>query len=255
MAIASSSLAYRRSALMTATKVTVKPPSEAVLRARDDFKDFCVYMGKAPANHMLEWHTELCTGKDTECLLGIGGPNTAILAPRGSAKSTVLGLFAAWMIGRHAAAKQMLRILYIAYMVDISRAKSATIKGILTSNKYREIFPMVRLSKIKRSDEYWSIDYDFAGIDTAGEEAFTIACGGLKGAITSKRSQLVLIDDPIKSAAPSTIRIFAVRWNRHGLMLLHRRCFKEQGLYAWVPVFTLTTFMQPYLSPRTTGNR
>ena len=60
---------------------------------------------------------------------------------------------------------------------------------------------MVRLSKIKRSDEYWSIDYEFAGIDTAGEEAFTIACGGLKGAITSKRSQLVLIDDPIKSAA------------------------------------------------------
>ena len=46
-------------------------------------------------------------------------------------KSTVLGLFAAWMIGRHAAAKKMLRILYIAYMVDISRAKSATIKGIL----------------------------------------------------------------------------------------------------------------------------
>ena len=111
MAIASSSLAYRRSALMTATKVTVKPPSEQVLKARDNFQDFCVAMGKAPANHMLEWHNELCTGEDSECLMGIGGPNTAILAPRGSAKSTVLGLFAAWMIGRHAAAKKMLRIL------------------------------------------------------------------------------------------------------------------------------------------------
>ena len=195
------SSAYRRSAMMTATKVTTKAPSPEVLRARDDFVDFCKIMGKPPAKHMLEWHAELCTGIDSECLIGIGGPNTAILAPRGSAKSTVLGLFAAWMIGRHTAAKQMLRILYIAYMVDISRAKSATIKGILLSNKYREIFPMVRLSKIKRSDEYWSIDYEFAGIDTAGEEAFTIACGGLKGAITSKRSQLVLIDDPIKSAA------------------------------------------------------
>ena len=201
MAVPSIALAYKRSALMTATKVTAKAPSEEVLKARDDFKDFCTVMGKAPARHMLEWHRQLCTGEDSECLLGVGGPNTAILAPRGSAKSTVLGLFAAWMIGRHAAAKKMLRILYIAYMVDISRAKSATIKGILTSPKYREIFPMVRLSKIKRSDEYWSIDYEFAGIDTAGEEAFTIACGGLKGAITSKRSQLVLIDDPIKSAA------------------------------------------------------
>ena len=201
MSIPSISLAYRRSALMTATKVTTKPPSKEVLQARDDFAAFCKHMGKPAARHMLEWHAELCTGEDSECLIGVGGPNTSILAPRGSAKSTVLGLFAAWMIGRHAAAKKMLRILYIAYMVDISRAKSATIKGILTSAKYREVFPMVRLSKIKRSDEYWSIDYEFAGIDTAGEEAFTIACGGLKGAITSKRSQLVLIDDPIKSAA------------------------------------------------------
>ena len=129
MAIASASLAYRRSALMTATKVTVKPPSEELHRARDDFNDFCTVMGKKPAKHMLEWHTQLCTGEDSECLMGIGGPNTSILAPRGSAKSTVLGLFAAWMIGRHTAAKKMLRILYIAYMVDISRAKSATIKG------------------------------------------------------------------------------------------------------------------------------
>ena len=102
MAIPSAALAYRRSALMTATKVTTKAPSEEVLKARDNFQDFCKFMGKAPAKHMLEWHAELCTGEDSECLLGIGGPNTSILAPRGSAKSTVLGLFAAWMIGRHA---------------------------------------------------------------------------------------------------------------------------------------------------------
>ena len=93
MAIASSALAYRRMAQMTATKVTVKPPSEEVLRARDDFKDFCTYMGKPAAKHMLEWHKELCTGEDSECLLGIGGPNTAILAPRGSAKE-----YCAWLV-------------------------------------------------------------------------------------------------------------------------------------------------------------
>ena len=70
MAIPSAALAYRRSALMTATKVTVKPPTPEVLRARDNFKDFCVLMGKAPAKHMLEWHAELCTGKDSECSNG-----------------------------------------------------------------------------------------------------------------------------------------------------------------------------------------
>ena len=47
MAVPSIALAYRRSALMSATKVTTKPPSEEILRARDDFKDFCVCYGKS----------------------------------------------------------------------------------------------------------------------------------------------------------------------------------------------------------------
>ena len=76
MAIPSAALAYKRSALMTATKVTVKPPSEEILQARDDFAKFCEVLGKKPAKHMLEWHNELCTGEDSECLLGIGGPKT-----------------------------------------------------------------------------------------------------------------------------------------------------------------------------------
>ena len=201
MAIPSAHLAYQRNARMTSGKVVAKAPSAEVLAARENFADFCRLLGKPPAKHMIEWHNEFLTGESSEVLMDMAGPNTAILAPRGSAKSTVLGMLAAWMIGRHAAAGKMLRILYLAYMTDISRAKSATIKALVGSSKFRQVFPMVRLSKIKRSDEYWSIDYEYAGIDTAGEEAFTIACGGLKGAITSKRSQLIIIDDPIKSAA------------------------------------------------------
>ena len=201
MASPSIALAYRRSARLSANrKINIKEPDKKFIKSRTCFYTFCKTMGYTPAKHMLQWHRELCTDVDTKALIGVGGPNTDILAPRGSAKSTVLGLFAAWMIGRHTTAKQMLRILYISYMVDIARAKSATIKRMLTSNAYKSIFPMVRLSKIRRSDEYWAIDYDYAGIDTGADEAFTIACGGLKGAITSKRSQLVLIDDPIKSA-------------------------------------------------------
>ena len=53
--------------------------------------------------------------KIVNALMGIGGPNTAILAPRGSAKSTVLGLFAAWMIGRHTAAKE--NVAYTIYCI------------------------------------------------------------------------------------------------------------------------------------------
>ena len=75
------------------------------------------------------------------------------------------------------------------------------LKGSWQAVNIERCFQWCVSQKIRRSDEYWSICHEFAGIETAGEEAFTIACGGLKGAITSKRSQLVLIDDPIKSAA------------------------------------------------------
>ena len=58
-------------------------------------------MDKAPAHHMLEWHKHLITGVSNRYLLDIAGPNLDILAPRGSAKSTVLNMFTAWIIGRH----------------------------------------------------------------------------------------------------------------------------------------------------------
>ena len=118
-----------------------------------------------------------------------------------SAKSTTLGLFTAWAIGVHTTAGKPLQILYLSYTVDIARSKSATIKRIIDSKKYQEVFPKVRLLKNVNSNEYWSIDHQFAGIDTTGEEQFTLCAAGLKGSVTSKRSHLCLIDDPVKSAA------------------------------------------------------
>ncbi len=120
---------------------------------------------------------------------------------KNSAKSTVLGLLLGWLIGRHALAKKLLRILYVSYNQDVARGKSAAIKNLINSKEYREVFPCVRLSKTKTSDELWSIDWDYAGVDVRGEDAFTIACAGLKGTITSKRSSLIVVDDAIKSAA------------------------------------------------------
>lgn len=130
--------------------------------------------------------------------MGIAGDNIDLLSPRGSAKSTVLGLYIAWVIGTHTQAKKPLQILYISANVQIARAKSATIKGILEVPEYREIFPSVVKGK-KWSDEYWSIDRRYAGIRTAGQEEFTMACAGITGTITSKRSHLVILDDLIKS--------------------------------------------------------
>lgn len=194
---------YRRTARAAAKQHVVKKSSGIdVERARVDFGYFCDVVGdKPPAEHMMLWHEHLHTHEDSECLVGIAGPNVDILAPRGSAKSTVLGLFTAWAIGVHALHKKPLKILYISYTVDVARPKSAAIKRIIEESKaYKEIFPRVKIAKGINSNEYWSIDWKFAGIKSTGEEEFTVCCAGLKGAVTSKRSHLCIIDDAIKSA-------------------------------------------------------
>ena len=197
-------LAYRRNAKAAARNQQIKKPKnlESLERAREDFGFFCDYVAdKPPAEHHKEWHRHFITGEDSSCLIKIAGPNVDLLAPRGSAKSTVLGLLTAWAIGIHTEAKLPLQILYLSYTVDIARSKSATIKRIIESKRYQEVFPHVRLLKNVTSNEYWSIDHKFAGIDTTGEEQFTLCAAGLKGSVTSKRSHLVMIDDAIKSAA------------------------------------------------------
>ena len=97
--------AYRRNAQAAAQKHRVKKHKDEDLleRAREDFGFFCGYIdeNKKPAKHHLDWHKYLVTNQDTNCLLKIGGPNIDLLAPRGSAKSTILGLFTAWLSCQH----------------------------------------------------------------------------------------------------------------------------------------------------------
>jgi len=225
MAGVSITLARKRSALKAAQSIKKEPEVEVVeevipphvLKARENFGYFCELMGKPPARHMKEWHKVFLTGESNDHLNDIAGPNTCLLSPRGSAKSTVLGLLLGWLIGRHAIAKKLLRILYVSYNVDVARNKSAAIKNLICSKEYQEVFPCVKLSKIRTSDELWSIDWDFAGVDVRGEDAFTVACAGLKGTITSKRSSLIVVDDAIKSAAaianPMIRREMEANWN------------------------------------------
>ena len=76
---------HRRTARAAAKQQVVKKTSDIdIERARTDFAYFCDVVGdKPPAAHHKEWHKYLCTGQDTECLIGIGGPNVDILSPRG----------------------------------------------------------------------------------------------------------------------------------------------------------------------------
>jgi len=182
-------LAYRRNARAASKNYAIKPHKDidSLKKAREDFGFFCEYVAdKPPAQHHKDWHRHFVTEEDSSCLLRIAGPNVDLLAPRGSAKSTVLGLLTAWAIGIH-------------------------------SKRYQEVFPEVRLLKNVTSNEYWSIDHKFAGIDVTGDEQFTLCAAGLKGSVTSKRSHLVMIDDAIKSAAdisnPDIRKMMQDNWN------------------------------------------
>jgi hypothetical protein len=181
------------------TKVELEVPV-LVRRARTDFSAFCEVLGKPNARHHLQWVEQFVTGVDSSQLLQCAGPNTAVLAPRGSAKSTLLGMLCAWLIGVHAQAGKMLQMLYLGYSLDIARSRSHTIKAIINSRNYQEVFPMVRLSKTRQSDELWSIDYEFAGVEIAASDPYSVVAQGLAGSITSRRSQLIVLDDVVKSS-------------------------------------------------------
>ena len=136
-------LAYRRNAKAAAANHRLRKSDQEELfeKARNDFGFFCEYVAdKVPAEHHKDWHRQLVTNEDSSCLSRIAGPNIDLLGPRGSAKSTVLGLYTAWAIGVHTTLKKPLQILYLSYTVDIARSKSATIKRIIESKKFQTYF-------------------------------------------------------------------------------------------------------------------
>lgn len=112
--------------------------------------------------------------------------------------STFLLQWIAWIIGTHATQGISLKILYISYVIDVASSKSRQIKAIIESERYQEVFPIVRPSKSKWGESEWAIDFAFAGLSTI-EEPYTLACSGLQGAINSKRSDILLFDDLLKS--------------------------------------------------------
>lgn len=181
------------------TSKALKVRSVEAIACVTDFIFFRKYVcGMDTYPYMLDWLVELNTGESNKFLQGIAGDDICILAPRGSAKSTFLLQWVAWVIGTHAMVGISLKILYISYVIDVASSKSRQIKAIIESDKYQEVFPVVRPSKDKWSEREWAIDFAFAGLPTI-EEPYTLCCSGLKGAINSKRSHLMIFDDLLKS--------------------------------------------------------
>ena len=201
--------ALTKARYMVQNAVVESSPPDAIA-ARTSFAEFRRYVCKHESYpHHNTWNGTLNTGIDSKCLKGIAGDDTLILAPRGSTKSTYLVEWAAYQIGQQTApdVKLSIKVLYVSYTIDVAMQKSVQIKQILESPEYQRVFPWVRPGE-KWSDKQWVINRKHAGLSTI-DEPYTLACSGLKGATTSKRSHLIVLDDLIKS--PKQIESLAIR--------------------------------------------
>jgi phage terminase large subunit-like protein len=189
------SLRHRYNARLAAKNPTFDVSSENALRARNDFAYFCEYVtGRAPAAHHHQWIKALVTNQDSACLKKIAGWNLEILAPRGSAKSTIVALLIAWVIGHNPNTP----IIYVSYSESVALSRSRIIKRIIEGDRYREIFPNILPGK-RWADTDWEIDKQHAKV-TDLDYDYTFYATGILGSITSRRSGLILYDDMIKSS-------------------------------------------------------
>lgn len=185
--------------------------SKEAIACRYDFLQFRRYVCNHDSwEHHLGWHSVLDTGQDSKFLPLIAGPNTLILAPRGSSKSTFLAEFVAWVLGRCTSPeiRYALKILYISFNQDVANGKSEQIKAIIETTRYQEVFPWVRPHKKRWNATLWDIDRKAAGLTTTDEQ-YTLATAGLSGTVTSRRSHLMVFDDLIKR--PKDIENPAIR--------------------------------------------
>jgi predicted phage terminase large subunit-like protein len=170
-------------------------PTTAALAARTDLGLFGEYVvGKKPATHHQRWLPILAPGKDSECLRFVAGPNTDLLAPRGSAKSTWAAITAAFVIGHNPG----MQMLYLSNSDRIALRQSRLIKRIIETPRYQEVFPLIRPGR-RWADTDWEIDKAFAGVSTLDSDT-TFSAFGILSSIIGQRTWFIFCDDLIKSS-------------------------------------------------------
>ena len=186
---------YEQARSLAVQAVTVSPTDEA-LKSQFDFALFGEYvLNLPPADHHLEWIDRLVTGQDSEVLSKVAGSNLRYCAPRGSAKTIWTAVALAWIIGHN----PHIRIILVSYSADVALSISVMIKNIIASDFYQQVFPYIRPSRRWR-DTQWSIERSLAGVTSVIKDP-TLYAVGSAGAIASRRSDLIYIDDPIRSSA------------------------------------------------------
>lgn len=203
-------LPYAWQAQQQARVATQIQPSDRAQDARNNLGIFGEHIsGYQPAAHHQEWLDAIVTNQDSTALKKVAGKNLRIAAPRGAAKTTWISLALAWIIGHNPG----IRVILVSFSEEIALSISVAVKLLIESEAYREVFPSIMPSK-RWSDGAWFIDRAFAGFTQILKDPTVLAVGS-GGSIVSRRSDLIVLEDPIKSSdaiANPIIRTGMVKW-------------------------------------------
>jgi predicted phage terminase large subunit-like protein len=155
-------------------------------RVRNNFYSFCVYMDPVFFNDGKP-HLKLIADAFQEVAEGNINQLAVSMPPR-AGKSYITSLFCAWMLGKYPDGSVMRN----SYAAKLAEKFSKDIRdGVIPSEKYKKIFPDVKISKNNAAVDGWSIN-------TNTQPAYF--CAGVGGPITGFGCRtLAILDDPIKN--------------------------------------------------------
>lgn len=107
------------------------------------------------------------------------------MPPRHGKTVTTSRLFPAWHIGNHPDH----RIILVSYSADLAHANSRAVRTLVDSLAFRSLFPGITLNRISRSVSTWELSGFRGGLSGLG----------ILGSATGKGSNLLIIDDAVKS--------------------------------------------------------
>lgn len=160
-----------------------------------------------PEEPVFNWHIQyLCDElqKLADCIVKrLPKPYDLIInIPPGTTKSTIATImFPAWLWTLDAT----LRVISSSYSSDVSLDQAQKSKDVITSEKYRELFPQVAIRRDKSGKGFYG--------NTAGGERYVTSTGS---AVTGKHAHIIINDDPQnpKQADSEPLRLQATEFTK-----------------------------------------
>ena len=160
-------------------------PGAPVSEDEDEDQFHTIQVDDFPKHHDVILDTLQALADDTLTFEGESVRDVMILAPPGSAKSTLVDVvFAPWAQAR----KKNQNVILASYGADIARKQGRRARQLILSKGHQALFPNAGLRKDNAAADEWTLE-------NGGE----YMAGGILTGITGNRADFLLIDDPVKN--------------------------------------------------------